>query len=76
MEFAGREYIYLSKLKKDKIKKLLESEKENAEGAPVIKEEEEEDEKEEKKEDKKEEKKEDENEEEDEISEKLNKYSK
>ena len=49
MEFAGREYIYLSKLKKDKIKKLLESEKENAEGAPVIKEEEEEDEKEEKK---------------------------
>ena len=76
MEFAGREYIYLSKLKKDKIKKLLESEKENAEGAPVIKEEEEEDEKEEKKEDKKEEKKEDEKEEEDEISEKLNKYSK
>lgn len=35
MEFAGKEYIYLSKLKKDKIKKLRESEKENAEGAPV-----------------------------------------
>ena len=76
MEFAGQEYIYLSKLKKDKIKKLRESEKENEEGAPVIKEEEEEDEKEEdKKEDKKEEDKKEDKMEEDEISEKLNKYS-
>ena len=31
MEFAGKKYIYLSKLKKDKIKKLREAEKENAE---------------------------------------------
>ena len=57
MEFAGREYIYISKLKKDKIKNLQQAEKENEEDAPVIKEEEEEEEKEEKKEDKKEEKK-------------------
>ena len=85
MEFAGKKYIYLSKLKKDKIKKLREAEKENAEDAPVIKEEEEEKEEEEdKKEDKKEEKKDDKNmevEEEDEkeddkISKKLKKYSK
>ena len=76
MEFAGQEYIYLSKLKKDKIKKLHESEKENEEGAPIIKEEENEDEKEEdKKEDKKEEDKKEDKMEEDEISEKLNKYS-
>ena len=54
MEFAGREYIYISKLKKDKIKNLQQAEKENEEDAPVIKEEEEEEEKKEKKEDKKE----------------------
>ena len=85
MEFAGKKYIYLSKLKKDKIKKLREAEKENAEDAPVIKEEEEEKEEEEdKKEDKKEEKIDEKNmevEEEDEkdddkISKKLKKYSK
>ena len=88
MEFAGNEYIYLSKLKKEKIKKLQEAEKENAQDAPVIKEEEEEDEKEEKvdkkkkdmevdedeKEDDKEEKEDDK--EEDNISKKLKKYSK
>ena len=85
MEFAGKEYIYLSKLKKDKIKKLQQAEKENAEDAPVIKEEEEEEEKEEKKEkkmeveeeDKKEEKnKEEEDEKDDNISSKLKKYGK
>ena len=84
MEFAGKEYIYLSKLKKDKIKNLQQAEKENAEDAPVIKEEEEE-EKEEKKEkkmeveeeDKKEEKnKEEEDEKDDNISSKLKKYGK
>ena len=53
MEFAGKKYIYLSKLKKDKIKKLREAEKENVDDAPVIKEDEEEDEKEDQKEDKK-----------------------
>ena len=48
MEFAGKEYIYLSKLKKDKIKKLQKSEEDNKEEAPKIKEEPiEEDEKEE-----------------------------
>ena len=67
MEFAGKNYIYLSKLKKDKIKKLQQSEKENEDDAPMIKEEEEEDEKEDKKEDKKEK---------DKISSKLKKYSK
>ena len=85
MEFAGNEYIYLSKLKKEKIKKLQEAEKENEEDAPVIKEEEEEDEKEDKKDkkndmkDEKEEEEDDEKEdekEEDNISKKLNKYSK
>ena len=85
MEFAGKEYIYLSKLKKDKIKNLQQAEKENAEDAPVIKEEEEEEEKEEKKEkkmeveeeDKKEEKnKEAEDEKDDNISSKLKKYGK
>ena len=85
MEFAGKEYIYLSKLKKDKIKNLQQAEKENAEDAPVIKEEEEEEEKEEKKEkkmeveeeDKKEEKnKEEEDEKDDNISSKLKKYGK
>jgi len=85
MEFAGKEYIYLSKLKKDKIKNLQQAEKENAEDAPVIKEEEEEEEKEEKKEkkmeveeeDKKEEKnKEEEEEKDDNISSKLKKYGK
>ena len=85
MEFAGKEYIYLSKLKKDKIKNLQQAEKENAEDAPVIKEEEEEEEKEEKKEkkmeveeeDKMEEKnKEEEDEKDDNISSKLKKYGK
>ena len=85
MEFAGKEYIYLSKLKKDKIKNLQQAEKENAEDAPEIKEEEEEEEKEEKKEknmeveeeDKKEEKnKEEEDEKDDNISSKLKKYGK
>ena len=85
MEFAGKEYIYLSKLKKDKIKNLQQAEKENAEDAPVIKEEEEEEEKGEKKEkkmeveeeDKKEEKiKEEEDEKDDNISSKLKKYGK
>ena len=47
MEFAGIEYIYLSKLKKDKIKKLQLLEKENEGMAQVIKEEVKEDEKEE-----------------------------
>ena len=56
MEFAGIEYIYLSKLKKDKIKKLQLSEKENEGMAPVIKEEPKEEEKEDEKEDEKEEK--------------------
>ena len=74
MEFAGIEYIYLSKLKKDKIKKLQLSEKENEGMAPVIKEEPKEEEKEDEKEDEKEEK-EDEKEEDD-ISKKLKKYSK
>ena len=37
MEFAGKEYIYLSKLKKDKIKKLQKSEEDNKEEAPKIK---------------------------------------
>ena len=46
MEFAGKEFIYLSKLKKEKIKNLILSEKENKEGAPIIKEDEKEDEKE------------------------------
>ena len=86
MEFAGKEYIYLSKLKKDKIKNLQQAEKENAEDAPLIKEEEEEEEeKEEKKEkkmeveeeDKKEDKnKEEEDEKDDNISSKLKKYGK
>ena len=74
MEFAGIEYIYLSKLKKDKIKKLQLSEKENEGMAPVIKEDPKEEEKEDEKEDEKEEK-EDEKEEDD-ISKKLKKYSK
>ena len=38
MEFAGKEYIYLSKLKKNKIKKLQKSEEENKEEAPKIEE--------------------------------------
>ena len=35
MEFAGNDYIYLSKLKKDKIKKIRESEEDNKEEAPI-----------------------------------------
>ena len=38
MEFAGKEYIYLSKLKKNKIKKLQKSEEDNKEEAPKIEE--------------------------------------
>ena len=34
MDFAGRELIYLSKLKKAKIKKLKKSEEDNKEDAP------------------------------------------
>lgn len=66
MEFAGKEYIYLSKLKKDKIKKLKNSEEDNKEEAPQIKEEpEKEDEKDELEEVEKHES----------ISQKLEKYS-
>ena len=39
MEFAGREFIYLSKLKKEKINKIRKSEEENKEEAPRIQEE-------------------------------------
>ena len=38
MEFAGKEFIYLSKLKKNKIKKLQKSEEDNKEEAPKIEE--------------------------------------
>ena len=34
MEFAGKEYIYLSKQKKEKIKKLRKSEEDNKGDAP------------------------------------------
>ena len=37
MEFAGKEYIYLSKLKKEKIKKIRKSEEDNKEEAPIPK---------------------------------------
>ena len=37
LEFAGNKYIYLPKLKKDKIKKIRESEKDNAPEAPILK---------------------------------------
>ena len=51
MEFAGKEYIYLSKLKKEKIKKIRKSEEDNKEEAPGIQEDpEKEDEKEDEKE--------------------------
>ena len=36
MEFAGKEYIYLSKLKKNKIKKIQNAEEENKDEAPKI----------------------------------------
>ena len=91
MEFAGKEYIYLSKLKKEKVKKIRKSEEDNKEEAPGIKKEEKEDKKEDKKEDEKEEdekkvEKEEEKEDDDlnleedenlegEISKKLEKYS-
>jgi len=79
MEFAGKEFIYLSKLKKEKIQKIRKSEEENKEQAPGIKDEEKEDEKVEEKEDEKEEEKmileEDEEHLENEISQKLKKYS-
>ena len=35
MEFAGRDYVYLSKLKKEKIRKIRKAEEENKEGAPI-----------------------------------------
>ena len=35
MEFAGNNYIYLSKLKKEKINKIRKTEEENKEGAPI-----------------------------------------
>ena len=35
MEFAGNKYIYLSKLKKEKIQKIRKSEKENEGDAPI-----------------------------------------
>ena len=80
MEFAGKEFIYLSKLKKEKIKNLILSEKENKEGAPIIKEDEKEDEKEdvkdEKIKDEDEKKDSDDDSEDNEISKKLKKYSK
>ena len=71
MEFAGKEYIYLSQLKKEKIKKIRKSEEDNKEEAPGIKE----DLKKEdlKKEDKKEDEKEDEKEEEKEVPKKEDK---
>ena len=76
MEFAGKEYIYLSKLKKEKINKIRKSEEDNKDEAPGIKEDpKKEDEKEDEKEDlkkedekdipKKEDKKEDEKDEDD-----------
>ena len=37
MEFAGKEYIYLPKLKKEKIKKIRKSEEDNKEEAPIPK---------------------------------------
>ncbi len=36
MEFAGKEYIYLSKQKKEKIKKLRKSEEDNKGDAPPM----------------------------------------
>ena len=45
MEFAGKEYIYLSTLKKNKIKKLQKSEEDNKEAPKIIEEPEKEDEK-------------------------------
>ena len=35
MEFAGKDFIYLSKLKKEKINKIRKTEEENKEGAPI-----------------------------------------
>jgi hypothetical protein len=75
MEFAGKEYIYLSKLKKDKIRQIKNAEKDNKGEAPGIIEDKKEDQKEE---DKKEVIKEEVDEyikEEDPISQKLEKYS-
>ena len=36
MEFAGKEFIYLSKLKKDKINKIRKAEEDNKGEAPII----------------------------------------
>ena len=83
MEFAGKEYIYLSKLKKEKIKKIQKLKEDNKDEPPKINEDVKEDKKEDLKEDVKEDEKEendefllndDENIEED-ISKKLEKYS-
>ena len=57
MEFAGKEFIYLSKLKLDKVNNIIKTEEENKEEAPGIKEVKEEKEEDEKEEPKKEEKK-------------------
>ena len=81
MEFAGKEYIYLSKLKKEKVKNLIESEKENKEGAPIVKDDEEDEKDEElkkideKEEDEKIEDNVEEKVDDNEISKKLKKYS-
>ena len=61
MEFAGKDFIYLSKLKKEKINKIRKTEEENKEGAPIPQIE--------KKDEKKIEKKDD-------MQEKLNKFGK
>ena len=37
MEFAGNNFIYLSKLKKDKINKIRKAEEDNKEEAPLNK---------------------------------------
>ena len=36
LEFAGNKYIYLPKIKKDKIRKIRESEKDNESEAPIL----------------------------------------
>lgn len=37
LEFAGNKYIYFPKVKKDKIKKIRDSENDNAPEAPILK---------------------------------------
>ena len=36
MEFAGKDFIYLSKLKKDKIRKIRKAEEDNKGEAPIL----------------------------------------